>query len=158
MIDPITAIGLATSAFQGIKSAINTGRELSDMAGQLGQWGKAISDLDYASAKADKPPWYKKLGGGVQADAVTVWMHKKKADDMREELRSYISLYYGPSAWEEIVRTESKMRVQQREAVYAAEERKAAIINWIVGILATGIAITIFTLVIYWIGVSQDKW
>ena len=52
MIDPVTAIGLATTAFNGIKSAIGAGRDIQDMAGQLGQWGKAISDL-YTNNKYD---------------------------------------------------------------------------------------------------------
>ena len=45
MIDPVTAIGLATSAFNGIKQAISVGRDIQDMHGQLGQWAKAISDV-----------------------------------------------------------------------------------------------------------------
>lgn len=158
MIDPVTAIGLATGAFNSIKTMISTGKDIQDMAGQLGQWGKAISDLDFAAAKADKPPWYKKLGGGIQANAMEVWIHKKKADEMREELRSYISAVYGPSAWKEIVHLEGVMRKQQKEAVYAAQEMKENIIAWIVGILLTLLAIAAMCGIVYWLGVSQGRW
>ena len=158
MIDPVTAIGLATTAFNGIKQAISVGRDIQDMSGQLGQWAKAISDLDYATQKADKPPWYKALGGGVQANAMEVWMHKKKAEQMREELRQYISLYYGPSAWQEILRIEADMRKEQREAVYAAEEFKEKLIAWTFGIFASLIAIGILVAIIYWIGITQGRW
>lgn len=158
MIDPVTAIGLATGAFNSIKTMIATGKDIQDMAGQLGQWGKAISDLDYASQKADKPKWYKALGGGVQANAVETWMHKKKADEMRDELKSYISAVYGPSAWKEIVHLEGVMRKQQKEAVYAAQEMKENIIAWIVGIFITLIAIAAMGGIIYWLGVSQGRW
>jgi hypothetical protein len=158
MIDPITAIGLATGAFNSIKTMISTGKDIQDMAGQLGQWGKAISDLDFAAAKADKPPWYKKLGGGIQANAMEVWIHKKKADEMREELRSYISAVYGPSAWKEIVHLEGVMRKEQKEAVYAAQEMKENIIAWIVGILLTLLAVATMCGVVYWLGVSQGRW
>jgi len=143
MIDPVTAIGLATSAYNGIKSAIATGREIQDMGSQLGQWAKAISDLDYAHQKAEKPPWYKALGGGVQANAMEVWMHKKKAQDMREELRSYISLYYGPSAWDEIVSIEAQMRKAQKEEIYRKEELKQSIIEWSLGILCFVLGVSI---------------
>lgn len=68
---------------------------------------------------------------------------------MREELRQYISLYYGPSAWDEIVTIESKMRKQRKEMVYAAEERKELMIAWIIG----G-GIFIFAAIIFAIGVS----
>ena len=158
MIDPVTAIGLATSAFKGIKSAISAGKDIQDMAGQLGQWGKAISDLDFAAAKADKPPWYKKLGGGVEANAMEVWIHKKKADEMREELRNYISAVYGTSAWKEILHLESVMRKQQKEAVYAAQEMKENIIAWIFGIILTLVAISVMGGIVYWIGLANGTW
>lgn len=158
MVDPVTAIGLATTAFNGIKKAISVGRDIQDMTGQLGAWSKAISDIDYAHQKAEKPPWYKALGGGVQANAMEVWMHKKKADDMREELRSFISAVYGPSAWKEILRIEAQMRKEQKEAVYRAEEIKETIITWTFGILITLVATCIMGGVIYWIGLTQNTW
>ena len=158
MIDPVSALGMATAAFNGIKSAIATGKDIQSMAGQLGQWGKAISDLDYAHRKAEKPKWWKALGGGVEANAMEVWAHKQKAKEMREEMRQYISLYYGPSAWDEIVRIEVQMRKEQKEALYAQQEMKETIITWILSMLiilaASGIAIT----GIYYLGVSQGKW
>ena len=158
MIDPVSALGMATAAFNGIKTAIATGKDIQSMAGQLGQWGKAISDLDYAHRKAEKPKWWKALGGGVEANAMEVWAHKQKAKEMREEMRQYISLYYGPSAWDEIVGIEVQMRKEQKEALYAQQEMKETIITWILSMLiileASGIAIT----GIYYLGVSQGKW
>jgi len=158
MIDPVTAIGLATTAYNGIKQAISMGKEIQDMGSQLSQWSKAISDLDYAHNKAEKPPWYKKLGGGVEANAMEVWMHKKKAQEMREELRSYISLYYGPSAWDEIIRIEAQMRKEQKEAIYAKEEMKQKIIEWTVGTLLVVFGLAITGFVLWLIGKGQGRW
>lgn len=149
MIDPVTAVGLATTAFNGLKSAIAAGKDIQDMGSQLGQWAKAISDVNYATEKADKPKWYKALGGGHQANAVEAWMQKKKVDNMREELRSYISLYYGPSAWDEIIRMEAQMRKEQKEAIYKAQERKEAIIEWTIGILLFGVSLSILVGVVW---------
>lgn len=158
MIDPVSAIGMATAAFNGIKSAIATGKDIQSMAGTLGQWGKAISDLDYAHKKAEKPKWWKALGGGVEANAMEVWAHKQKAKEMREEMRQYISLYYGPSAWDEIVGIEAQMRKEQKEAIYAQEEMKEKIITWILGSIIIACAVAIGVAGIYWLGVSQGKW
>ena len=158
MVDPITAVGLATTAFNGIKQAISMGKDIQSMGTQLGQWSKAISDLNYSHEKAQKPPWWKKLGGGVEANAMEVWMQKKKADEMREELRSHISLFYGPSAWDEIVKIEAQMRKEQKEAIYAKEEMKQKILEWIVGIIATVIGITVVVFVIWLIGKGQGRW
>ena len=160
MIDPVSAIGMATAAYRGIKSAIDTGKELSDMAGTLNQWATSISDLDFAHRQAENPPMFKKLFGAsqVEQNALEVWGHKQKAKEMRDELQSYISLFYGPSAWKEIVAIEAKMRKERKEEVYRAEERKQAILEWTVGLLAAGVGAVILFVVFYYIGVSQGKW
>jgi hypothetical protein len=160
MVDPVSAIGMATAAYNGIKQAISVGKEIQDMGSQLGQWSKAISDLDFAHKQAENPPMFKKVFGSsqIEQNALEIWGHKQKAKEMREELRKFISFQYGPSAWEEIVRTEAQMRKQQKEAVYAAEERKQKILEWIVGIGAAVIAAGILAIVFYFIGVSQGKW
>jgi hypothetical protein len=158
MVDPITAVGLATTAFNGIKQAISMGKDIQSMGTQLGQWSKAISDLNYSHEKAQKPPWWKKLGGGVEANAMEVWMQKKKADEMREELRSHISLFYGPSAWDEIVKIEAQMRKEQKEAIYAKEEMKQKIMEWVVGIIATLVGGAVVIFVIWLIGKGQGRW
>jgi len=159
MIDPISAVAMATGAFNTIKSAINAGKDIQSMTTQLGKWGKAI-DLDYAHAKAEKPPMFKKLFGAsaVEQNALEVWGHKQKAKEMREELRSHISLFYGPSAWDEIVHMEVQMRKEQKEAVYAAQELKEKIINIVVGTVLTIAGIVLMGTIIYFIGKGQGKW
>ena len=151
---------MATGAFNTIKSAINAGKDIQSMGTQLGQWGKAMSDLDYAHKKAEQPPMFKKLFGStaIQQNALEVWGHKQKAKEMREELRSYISALYGPSAWEEIVYMESQMRKQQREAVYAAQEQRERIINITVGTVLTFAVLGFMYVIIYYIGVNQGRW
>jgi len=160
MIDPVSALGMATAAYRGIKSAIDTGKELSDMAGTLNQWATSISDLDFAHRQAENPPMFKKLFGSsqIEQNALEVWGHKQKAKEMRDELKGYISFFYGPSAWDEIVSIEAKMRKQRKEAIYAAEERKQAILEWIVGIILAACSLGVITFVIWLIGMSQGRW
>ena len=68
---------------------------------------------------------------------------------MREELRSHISLFYGPSAWKEIVNIEAQMRKDRKEAVYRREERKELIIAWCVGITLFAIGFGILGLFVW---------
>ena len=160
MIDPVTAIGLASAAYRGKKSAIQTGKELHDMAGTLSQWSTAMSDLDFSHKQAQNPPMFKKLFGAsqIEQNALEVWGHKQKAKEMREEMKTHISFYYGPSAWDEIVRMEGQMRKKRAAEVYAAEERKQLIIEWIVGLaLAAGLSIVLGGIV-YIIGAGTGKW
>lgn len=160
MIDPVSAIGMATAAYRGIKSAIDTGKELSDMAGTLNQWATSISDLDFAHRQAENPPMFKKIFGSsqIEQNALEVWGHKQKAKEMRDELKSYISFFYGPSAWDEIVAIEAKMRKERKDAVYAAEERKQAILEFVVGTLAALTGAVILGVIIYIIGISNGNW
>ena len=151
MIDPVSAIGMATAAYQGLKKAINTGKELSDMAGTLNQWATAMSDVDFAHRQAENPPLFKRVFGSsqIEQNALEVWGHKQKAKEMREELRSHINFVYGPSAWKEIVAIEGRMRNERKEAIYKAEERKQAIIEWIIGLTLTGLAIGILVFFVW---------
>ena len=126
MIDPITAIAGATAAFNTIKKGFAVGRDIESMAGDLGRWMGAVSDISKAEELNKKPPLFKKLfqAGSVEVEAMTIFMAKKKAEDMREELRNIISVTRGPSAWTELVATEVKIRKQRQKAIYDQEERR----------------------------------
>ena len=134
MIDPVTAIAGATAAFNAIKKGIQVGRDLQDMGSQLSQWAGAVADLDFADRQSQKPPWYKALGSGVEAQAMEIWQAKEKAESMRKELKDYISVMYGPSKWQEILEIEAKLRKQKKEQEYRQIEIKQKIIEWSAGI------------------------
>ena len=133
MIDPVTAIAGATAAFNMLKKGIAVGKDLQDMGGQLSKWAGAIADLDFADKQNQKPAWYKTLGGGVQAQAMEIFAAKQKAAAMRQELKDYISVMYGPSKWQEILAIEADLRKQKREHEHRRMEIKQAIIEWSAG-------------------------
>lgn len=139
MIDPVTAIAGATAAFNALKKGIQVGKDLQDMGGQLSQWAGAIADLDFADRQTQKPPWYKALGSGVEAQAMEIWQAKQKAESMRKELKDYISLMYGPSKWQEILEIEAKLRKEKKEHEHRQIEIKQKIIEW-----SAGVAVFIF--------------
>jgi hypothetical protein len=139
-MDPVTIIGGATVAFNAIKKGLQVGKDLQDMHGQLSQWAGAMSDLGQAEKQANNPPWWKTISGDVEQEALAVWNAKRKAEAMREELRQHISFIYGPSAWDELVRTEAKIRKQKRDQEYRKAEMIEAIITWSI----TGVLLLIF--------------
>jgi len=126
MIDPITAVATATAAFNTIKKGFAIGREMEGMAGDLSRWMGAVSDIKKAEELNKKPPLFKKLfaAGSVEEEALNIFMAKKKAEDMREELRNLISFTRGPSAWTELLKTEADIRKRRQAAIYAQEERR----------------------------------
>ena len=71
MFDPVSigmAVSVGSKAFSLLKQGIAAGREIQDMASQLSEWGKAVSDIAYAAEKANEPPGVFKtlFGGGSQ--------------------------------------------------------------------------------------------
>ena len=130
LVDPVTIISGATVAFNALKKGFAVGKDLQDMGGQLTQWAGAISDLDFADRQNAKPPWYKTLGGGVQAEAMEIFAAKKKAESMRKELKDYICVMYGPSHWDELLRIEADIRKQKKEHDHKRIEMQRKLIEW----------------------------
>ena len=132
-MDPVTIIGGATVAFNALKKGFQVGKDLQDMSGQLTQWAGAMSDLSFMEQKNKNPPWWKALNGqSVEAEALEIFTAKKKAEAMRKELKDWISFSMGPSAWDELVATEGRIRKQKKEQEYRKAEMIEAIITWTV--------------------------
>lgn len=131
-MDPVTAIAGATAAFNAIKAGFGVGRDIESMAGDLGRWMNCVSDLKKAEELNKKPPIFKKLfqAGSVEEEAMQIFLAKKKAEDMREQLKQIISFSRGPSAWDELLRTEADIRKKRQEAIYAQQERRQDILNY----------------------------
>jgi hypothetical protein len=68
-----------------------------------------------------------------------IFMAKKKAEDMREELRNIISVTRGPSAWTELVQTEVNIRKQRQKAIYDQEERRRKAVE--IAAICIGVAV-----------------
>ena len=134
MVDPATALALASSAFQAIKKGCQIGRDLEGMGKDLSRWGKAMADFDFAAKQIEKPPWYKAMGGGVEAQAMELFVQRRQIQAQREELRKWISASLGPSAWQELIKIEGEVRKAQREHEYKRIEIRQKIIEWTAGI------------------------
>jgi hypothetical protein len=162
MPDPITigaALSAANMAFNGLKSMISTGREIQDCAGQLSKWASAMSDITYLESKAkEKPSLWKTMRGSVEEEAIQAFTAKKQADHLRAELKSYISMYWGPSHWEELVRLEGQIRKERKEQLYRKQEAIDAILSWVIGTIFAIIGAIIVGGSIWLVGSAQGRW
>ena len=149
-MDPVTIIGGATVAFNALKKGFQVGKDLQDMSGQLTQWAGCMSDLSFMEAKNKNPPWWKALNGGsVEADALAIFTAKRKADSMRQELKDWISFSMGPSAWDELVATEGRIRKQKKEQEYRKAEIQEAIVTWTLSIIIIITGAAMLGLIVY---------
>ncbi|MBO01795.1 MAG: hypothetical protein CMG35_04050 [Candidatus Marinimicrobia bacterium] len=160
MIDPITAVATATAAFNTIKQGFAVGREVESMAGDLGRWMGAVSDIKKAEEYAKKPPLFKKLfqAGSVEEEAMATFMARKKAEDMRAELKTIISMTRGPSAWEELLKTEADIRKKRQQAIYDQQERRRKVFEIIMVIIGLAAIAGLLIGMVYLVGMDRGKW
>jgi phosphate starvation-inducible protein PhoH len=142
MIDPISAIAMATTAFNTIKKGFEVGRDIESMYGDVGRWMGAVSDIDQAAKMNKKPPLFKKIfaGSSIEEEAMNIFAAKKKAEAMEQELRQYVNMVHGPGSWNEILQLQATIRKDRQKQVYAQEERRREIFNAI-GLIALVLAI-----------------
>ena len=141
MIEVAAALSAATTAFNAIKKGFEVGRDIESMSGDLSRWMGSVSDINKADEYAKKPPLFKKLfaAGSVEEEAMATFMAKKKAEDMRYQLKQLISLTRGPQAWEELLRTEGEIRKKRQRMIYEQKERQRQIFEWTAIIIGVGI-------------------
>ena len=131
MLDPITAAATASAAFNTIKKGFEIGRDIEQMAGDIGRWMSCLSDIEQAEKEAKNPPIFKKLFAGASAEeeALQIFIANKKAKEQREQLRNYIGYTMGRSAWDELVRMEGRIRKERQETLYLQRERRKKFIE-----------------------------
>ena len=155
-MDPLTiagAIGVASKAFNAIKQGFAVGQDLDQMAGQIGKWMSAVADVDQAEKEAKNPPLFKKLmyASSIEQQALEAFAAKKKLEQQRAELKQYLILTFGPSAWNELLHTEGTIRKQRQEMIYKRKERLHKIVNaFAIGLLTITVIGFIFLLLYLW--------
>lgn len=150
-MDPVTAMATASAAFNTIKKGFAVGRDIEQMASDLGRWMGALSDIEQAEKEAKNPPIFKKLfaGQSVEQEAVEAFARKQKAQQQRYELQQWISLTLGKSKWDELIRMEGQIRKQRQETLYRQRERRQQFIEIIVLSITMIIGIGILGVIIY---------
>jgi hypothetical protein len=141
LLDPVTALATASATFNTIKRGFEIGRDIEQMAGDLGRWMGAMSDLSEAEHQIKNPPIFKKLfsGKSVEQEAIEIFAAKNKAEQMREELKQYIQWSLGRKAWDQLIAMEGKIRKERQETLYNQARRRQKFVE----ILTIGIAISI---------------
>lgn len=145
MIDPVTAISIATNAFGTIKRMVAAGRAVEDTMGQIGRWYGAVSDLNECQKRAENPPLFKKIvaSQSVEQEAMQIYAHNKKIQAQEKELRELLMYTYGPSGYSELVALRRKVKEQREKTIYA-QERKRKAVFWN-SIQISGIAVLAFS-------------
>jgi hypothetical protein len=155
MIDPLTALSVASTAVSQIQQLLSAGR---DASAAMSKFAGAVSDINYAAERAKNPSIWKTLTGSAEAEAIELFTAQKKVQDMRQQIETMIGYTYGEKGLTEYKETLRKVKKQRENTVYRKQKLKETLILWTVGILATLAGIAGLAVVIYFLGVQQGKW
>ena len=100
----------------------------------------------------------RKRPGSVEEEALQIFMAKKKAEDMREQLRQIIVTTRGPSAWDELIKTEADIRKKRQAAVYEQQERRQKAIETAAIIFAIMVLASVVMGLVWFIGKARGLW
>jgi len=161
-MDPLTisaAISTATAAFGGIKKAFMAGRELESMTQDLSKWMGAVSDVANIEKRSKNPTLFSKVfnGQSIEQEAIEAFAAKKKLDQQRDELKTFIMFTHGTKAWDELIGMEGQIRKRRQKEVYEAQERREKIIMWTIGTLTIGIGIAILGAIAYGLWLVDNR-
>ena len=130
-MDPISAIGVATTAYNAIKKGFQVGKEIENMSKDLGRWMGAIQQVKDGHNKAKGRSF-----GSVEEEALESFAALKQAQQMENELRNFVNLSHGPNAWNEVLRIQAQIRKKKKEALLEAKRKQSQMIeNIILGVL-----------------------
>ena len=140
MIDPLTAVATATTAFNGIKKIVEAGQNIEQTFGQLGKWYGAVADFNEAKRQAENPPLFKKLVNSmsVEEEAMNAFIQEKKLKEQETQLRELLLYMYGPNAYAELTAMRRDIRDKREKTVYAQARRQKAFLWNVVGWTAVG--------------------
>ncbi len=134
---------MASKAFDAIKKGFSVGRDIEQMSGDIGRWMGAVSDVDNAEKQAKNPPLFGKLfkAGSIEEAAMAAYAAKKKLEEQRYELKTFLNLTHGPGAYEELLAMEGQIRKQRQETVYKQQQLRRQVgeaVTWLVVALCVG--------------------
>ncbi len=149
MIEIAAAVSIASSAFNGIKKAMDTGREAQDLAQAFGKFFDAKDQITKASQDSQNQPVVNKLfnGTSVESQALEVTAAKHKIAQLEKDLREYL-VWSGQGAFYNDMMAERR-RIHARNvatARKAAEDKKFIIDLFTVGLATVAALVAIYAI------------
>ena len=159
-MDPVTLLSAASLAFNGVKKAIQVGRDMEDIFKQLSVWSGHVSDLQEwmgQEKKYKKPTLWQKLtwDKSETAEAFDELIAKKKIKEMEDAIKhefTWGKLHHlgmdGPYGYKAFIKIRRDIKDKRKREVYnQMRARKAFLYN-----TKMGVFIGAFVLVLIWMG------
>lgn len=152
MLDPVSLLATATAVFNGLKKAVEIGREAEDVFGQLGKWAGAVADLqEWIRTEEENanrpPPLFKKLvfKKSATAEAFDTYAAKIKVAQMEEEIRHMFTLgelwWLGKDGYNEFIMMRRSIKEQREKMVYEQIRRRKKLVRNTADAIFIGVAL-----------------
>jgi hypothetical protein len=125
MLDPISALGVATAAFKTIKKGFEFGRDVESMYKDIGRWMTANEAITQGHARAKG-----KGVGSIEEEALETFGALKKAKRMEDELRNWLIATHGMNAWNDLLRIQASIRKKRKEEAEKKRRELEQMIKW----------------------------
>ena len=151
-MDPITLLAAATAAYNGVKKAVELGREVQDIYGQLSTWAGHVGDLKDAIEGLEKseatPSIWKKItfDKSETAEAFDLYAAKQKIKEMEEEI-FHMFLYgelchLGIDGYREFKKMRNEVREKRKKMIQNQLAARRNVIhnirNWAIALSVLG--------------------
>lgn len=155
MVDPLTALAVASAAVGQIRTLVSAGRDATEA---LSSFAGAWSDINYAEHRVRNPPWYASFSQSAEREAIEVFTAKKKFLELKREVDNLIVYNHGTRGLEEYKNILREVRQQRRKHEYRKKEIQQVIINVVVAVVALSSGLALIALVVYFVGARQGRW
>ena len=133
-MDPITIIAAATAAFNGVKKAVELGREVQDVYSQLSEWAGHVGDFHKAVAAMEmrdkKPGLFDRISFAKSetAEAFDMYAAKQKIIEMEKEIYHMFTYgelsHLGRDGYDEFRRMRREVTEKRQKMVQDQMERR----------------------------------
>jgi len=120
-MDPLTT---AIGAFTAIKAGVKAGRDIQDLAGEIGKLWNGIDQVKNNYHKAKNSPFRT-----AEEEAMEEFVAKKRAEDLEHNLREIVIHTRGMSGWQELLRLRADALKRRKEAKIAAQKKRDELIE-----------------------------
>jgi len=115
----LTGIALVKSAVDGLKGAIGTAKDVSEIAGYVDKLFQGEQEIQKRKQKKSTDPF---SVSSVASETINAKLAKEKMDEMRQ----LIDLRFGHGTWAGIIAERARRIQEAREAEKAAQRQKQA--------------------------------
>ncbi len=131
MLDPISILGVATTAFTTLKKGFELGRDAESMIKDVGRFMHSVDDIRNLHNQKKKRKF-----GSVEEESLETYVALKKARKMEDELRNFMIASYGVNAWNDILQIQARLRKERKEAELIRKKEQEELIKMVLVILA----------------------